>query len=249
MSYPIAYQLYSSRMFPPLEKHYPKLKAMGYEAIEPWLSAYEADAKAFRKSIGDAGLECFGFHFPAIDIIEDTQRYIDYADALEARYLIPAYLDSDDRPTDSETWKLFADRLFKIRKIVEQAGKNLIWHNHEFEFKELDDGLMGIDYIVQAGLRLEIDLAWIQVASLDPLSELKRLSTHIEIVQTKDKRADNDKREFGFARPGVGKLNWEKIKRQVDKIKPDHLVVEHDLPDDWEEFAKLSIHYIRALGY
>ena len=64
MTYPIAYQLYSSRNFPPLEAQFPALRKMGYDAIEPWLPAYEKDAKAFRTALDDTGLKCFGFHMP-----------------------------------------------------------------------------------------------------------------------------------------------------------------------------------------
>ena len=51
MAYPIAYQLYSSRLFPPLEAQFPELKAMGYDAIEPWLPAYAADPVGFRRGL------------------------------------------------------------------------------------------------------------------------------------------------------------------------------------------------------
>ena len=65
MPYPIAYQIYSSRNFPPLEAQLPDLKAMGYDAIEPWLPAYEADdGKSFRRALDANGLKCFGFHMP-----------------------------------------------------------------------------------------------------------------------------------------------------------------------------------------
>ena len=55
MTYPIAYQIYSSRNFPPLEAQLPILKGFGYDAIEPWLPAYEADdGKSFRRALDAA---------------------------------------------------------------------------------------------------------------------------------------------------------------------------------------------------
>ena len=70
MAYPIAYQLYSSRKFPPLEAQFPALKAMGYDAIEPWLPAYEASPKDFRSQLDDAGLGCLGFHMPLAGLVQ-----------------------------------------------------------------------------------------------------------------------------------------------------------------------------------
>ena len=79
MSYPIAYQLYSSRLFLPLEAQFPELKAMGYDAIEPWLPAYEADARGFRRTLDANGLKCFGFHMPLAGLVKEPNRFIDIA--------------------------------------------------------------------------------------------------------------------------------------------------------------------------
>ena len=80
MTYRIAYQLYSSRNFPPLEAQLPILKGFGYDAIEPWLPAYEADdGVSFRRALDDAGLECFGFHMPLAGLVGETQRFIEIA--------------------------------------------------------------------------------------------------------------------------------------------------------------------------
>ena len=85
MPYPIAYQLYSSRNFLPLEAQLPDLKAMGYDAIEPWLPAYEADdGRSFRRALDANGLKCFGFHMPLSGLVGETQRFLDIALTLGA---------------------------------------------------------------------------------------------------------------------------------------------------------------------
>ena len=81
MAYPIAYQLYSSRNFPPLEAQLPILKGFGYDAIEPWLPAYEADdGVSFRRALDATGLKCFGFHMPLAGLVGETV-YIAHTDA------------------------------------------------------------------------------------------------------------------------------------------------------------------------
>lgn len=250
MTYPIAYQLYSSRMFPPILEHLPKLKAMGYTAIEPWLPAYEDDPEIFRKALDNTGLECFGFHFPARCLFNNLARFIDYGKILKAQAVIPAYLDEDERPKNIEEWKAFGDELNKIARSLAKQNLKLIWHNHDFEFIPLEDGSRGIDYLMcHDDIQMEIDLAWILVAGGNPKEELLRFADKIWIVQTKDKRKKGDEREFGFASPGKGLIRWEEILPIVKKINPHHIVVEHDLPDDWEEFALNSIKYLRRVGY
>ena len=97
MTYPIAYQLYSSRNFPPLEAQFPALKKMGYDAIEPWLPAYEKDAKGFRKALDDNGLKCFGFHMPFDGLVNEPNRFIDIALTLGATWMIPPYIPPEQR--------------------------------------------------------------------------------------------------------------------------------------------------------
>lgn len=250
MTYPIAYQLYSSRMFPPIFAHLPKLKAMGYTAIEPWLPAYEDDPKGFRMALDNADLQCFGFHFPAMRLFDDLERFIDYAKILGAKVLIPAYLDEDDRPKDAKEWKTFGMDLDNIAKSLARYDLMLAWHNHDFEFTALKDGSRGIDHLMAYdNIKLEIDLAWVIVAGASPSQELYRFRDKIRIVQMKDKRKKGDTKEFGFARPGKGVIDWAALLHIINDINPDHLVIEHDLPKDWESFASSSIDYLRKLGY
>ncbi len=70
---------------------------MGYDAIEPWLPAYEEDPEAFRRALDDAGLKCFGFHMPLAGLVSEPQRFIEIAQTLGATYLIPPYVTAEER--------------------------------------------------------------------------------------------------------------------------------------------------------
>ena len=90
MAYPIAYQIYSSRKSPPLEAQLPILKGFGYDAIEPWLPAYEADdGRSFRRALDENGLKCFGFHMPLAGLMGEARRFVDIALTLGASWMIP----------------------------------------------------------------------------------------------------------------------------------------------------------------
>ena len=107
MTYRIAYQLYSSRNFPPLEAQLPILKGFGYDAIEPWLPAYEADdGVSFRRALDDAGLECFGFHMPLAGLVGETQRFIDIALTMGTTWMIPPWVSPEERAgAGADYWK------------------------------------------------------------------------------------------------------------------------------------------------
>ena len=77
--YKVAFQLYSSRNFPPLEAQLEGLAKLGYDGVEPFLPNYGDDPAGFRRRIDDAGLACYGFHLPYDGLIADPERFIDIA--------------------------------------------------------------------------------------------------------------------------------------------------------------------------
>ncbi len=140
MNYPIAFQLYSSRKFWPLEPQLKELKAMGYDAVEPWLPAYENGADEFRRMIDDAGLACFGFHMSLQGLVEDPNRFMDIAKKLGATYLIPPYLAPHERGDTTGFWRDLGEKLARGAERAKAAGLKVAWHNHDFEFVAMADG-------------------------------------------------------------------------------------------------------------
>lgn len=251
MTYRKAYQLYSSRNFPPLAAQLPILKAMGYDAIEPWLPAYEEDPGLFRQQLDDAGLACYGFHMPLAGLVEAPQRYIEIAQTLGATYLIPPYVTAEEREPTVSYWRGLGEKLARGAELANAAGLEVAWHNHDFEFVPLADGSRPIDHIFAAGgsgVKFEIDCGWIVRAGADPAAELRRFADRIVIIQTKDTAPLGTKLDDGWTATGDGIIDWQALAPLFEKTKADHLVTEHDNPSDWRAFASRSINHLNALG-
>lgn len=251
MAYPIAYQLYSSRNFPPLLDQLPALKAMGYDAIEPWLPAYDADPRGFRRALDDAGLKCLGFHMPLAGLVETPQRFIEIAQVLGATYLIPPYVAPDERRPTADYWRGLGDKLARGADAAEKHGLAVAWHNHDFEFIPLPDGTRPIDRIFEAGgdmVKFEIDCGWIARAGADPAAELRRFADRIVAIQAKDMAPIGTKEDDGWTATGDGIIDWAGLVPLFRATKADHIVTEHDNPRAWQTFARRSIDYLKALG-
>lgn len=251
MTYPIAYQLYSSRNFPPLADQFPVLKAMGYDAIEPWLPAYEADPALFRRQLDDAGLACYGFHMPLAGLVAEPQRFIDIALTLGATYLIPPYVTAEERQPTADYWRGLGEKLAKGAEAAAPHGLQVAWHNHDFEFVALPDGSRPIDHIFAAGgpsVKFEIDCGWITRAGADPAAELVRFADRIVAIQTKDTAPIGTKEDDGWVATGDGIIDWAALVSLFRQTAADHIVTEHDNPADWQRFATRSINHIKALG-
>lgn len=251
MVWPIAYQLYSSRNFPPLAAQFPLLKAMGYDAIEPWLPAYEADPGLFRRQLDDAGLACYGFHMPLAGLVNEPGRFIDIALTLGATLMIPPWLPPEQRLPTVDNWRKLGRQLAEGAEAAKPHGLKVAWHNHDFEYYPLPDGSRPIDHIFDAGgpdVLFEIDCGWITRAGADPAAELHRYASRIAAIQTKDTAPIGTKADDGWTATGDGIIDWPALFPLFKQTKADHIAAEHDNPADWQSFARRSINYLRAAG-
>ncbi|MBS1180817.1 MAG: sugar phosphate isomerase/epimerase [Proteobacteria bacterium] len=250
MRYQISYQLYSSRNFPPLEAQLPVLKALGYDAIEPWLPAYEADAGAFRRALDQAGLACHGFHMPLSGLVDEPNRFIDIALTLGARYLIPPFVPEEQRINTKDFWKGIGENLAAGAERVGRHGLKVVWHNHDFEYAALPDGSRPIEHILGQGqdVLFEIDCGWVTRAGADPAAELVRYADRIAFIQMKDTALAGTTTDDGWTATGDGIIDWPALVPLMRKTAAEHIVAEHDNPADWQRFAGRSINYMRSLG-
>lgn len=250
MSRKIAFQLYSSRNFPPLEDQLAGLAEFGYDGVEPFLPNYGDDPARFRRQIDAAGLACFGFHLPYDGLVADPGRYIDIARTLGASLLIPPYLPPEARPADANGWREVGRNLARAAELVKAAGLNLAWHNHDFEYQPLPDGSRPIDHLLDAAgsdVGFEVDFAWVTRGGADPLTELRRYGSRMTAIQIKDTKAPGVTEEGGWAPTGDGIVDWRSLWPLFDDTPADHLVVEHDEPADWRRVAVRSLAFAKAL--
>jgi sugar phosphate isomerase/epimerase len=251
MPYRKAYQLYSSRKFPPLAAQLPILKRMGYDAIEPWLPAYEADPALFRRQLDDAGLACYGFHMPLAGLVEEPERYIDIASTLGATVMIPPFVTAEERENTAGYWRGLGEKLARRAERAKPYGLEIAWHNHDFEYAPLPDGSRPIDHIFAAAgpdVRFEIDCGWITRARADVAAELTRYADRIIAIQLKDTAPPGETRDDGWTATGDGIIDWAALVPLFKRTAADHIVAEHDNPGDWQRFAERSIRHMQDLG-
>lgn len=247
--WPVAYQLYSSRLFPPLDAQLPLLRAMGYDAIEPWLPAYDSDPAAFARALRDNGLACMGFHMPLSGLMNETDRFVEIAQTLGARVMIPPWIAPEERGTTADDWRRLGDSLAEGAERVRPHGLRVAWHNHDFEYVPLPDGTRPIDHILAApGVDYEIDIGWLTRAGADPGAELRRHADRIVAIQMKDMAPRGTLVEDGWAATGDGIIDWQALVPLFAQTRADHLVTEHDNPVDWQRTASRSIQFMRRIG-
>ena len=242
-----AYQLYSSRNFPPLGDTLAMLAELGYGAVEGFGGLYgdEAGVAALEAGLKDSGLAMPTAHF-SLDMVE-SGAWRDIAKRLGVETVIVPYIAEPDRPTDTAGWEAFAARLAEAGKPVQDAGLGYGWHNHDFEFTA--DGPHPLDLILGAsdGMLLEFDVAWAVVAGQDPADWIARYGPRIVAAHLKDLAPKGENRdEDGWADLGHGTIAWPEIFAQLQAAGTRHFIMEHDNPSDHHRFASRALAAARA---
>lgn len=248
--YSISFQLYSSRLFPPVEAHLGYLAEVGYDAVELWLPAYETKTTEFRKWMDDADLSCSGIHMPLAGLINEPKRFFDYAHALGTKTLIPPYIPAAERSATADGWRRVGESLGTGAEAAKKEGLKVAWHNHDFEYHRLEDRSRPIDILLESAgpsVDFEIDIGWVTRGWADPAQELQRYADRITTIQLKDTAPPGTATDEGWVPTGDGIIDWKSLYPLFAKTRADVLVVEHDNPTDWKVLAKRSVDYIRAL--
>jgi len=176
--YKLGLQLFTLRaaMASDVEGTLKRVAGMGYQEVETYgfdaerIGYYGLAATAFAQRLRDNGLTAPSGHYDLNRFVsasvDDLKRYVDRcvegARALGQAYITWPLLDADSRTI--EKFKIAAERLNLAGAQVKNAGLQLAYHNHDFEFVE-QNGQTGYEVLLKetdpALVKLQMDLYWI----------------------------------------------------------------------------------------
>ena len=239
----LSYQLYSSRLFPPLEDTLRMLADIGYTHVEGYGALVTDDEAmdALARGLKDTGLTMPSCHM-GLDLCESNpDGVVKIADRFGVETVVIPYIMPEDRPTDAAGWQGFAARLAAVAKALAAAGLKLAYHNHDFEFVPLPDGTLPMDLILEhgQGVLFEYDVAWAVRAGADPMAPITTYGSRIAIAHLKDIAATGEADdEDGWADVGHGTMDWPTLFQALKAAGTRHFVMEHDNPSDHRRFAQ-----------
>lgn len=245
----LSFQLYSSRKFPPLDEQLSTLAALGYTNVEPFGGLYD-DVDGLAAGLKAHGLTAVSGHF-ALDMLEnDLDKAVGIARKLGIRLMVCPYLLPDLRPADTAGWKALGERLAKVAAALKQRGFDFAWHNHDFEFVALPDGSLPIQHVLaDPSVLLELDIAWVVRAGVDPKPWVQGYAGRIASVHVKDIAPAGEKTdEDGWADVGTGVVPWKDLWPEAVKAGTRLMIAEHDNPSDFRRFAEVSAATMKALA-
>jgi sugar phosphate isomerase/epimerase len=228
-------------------------------------------APDLRKVLSDCGLTAPSMHASMADLQTGLNERIDYATTLGTRYLVCSFpWTADSRFRESpgkavvslasgitlDDWKWNAEQLNKIAAVAAKSGLRCGYHNHNMEFRSYD-GVVAYDELLRltdpALVTMEMDLAWVYTAGVDPVKYLKKHADRISLLHVKEVRKDLrtmvDRVQAQTTEVGSGKIDWKHVFKAMEPGRIAHYFVEQENFDRPPlEAVKISFDYLKGLA-
>lgn len=221
------------------------LKKMGLHYVE-LAGTYGLSAEDFKAILDDTGLAVTGAHVGIGDLEADLDKVIAEQKTLGNDFIVIPWLGEADY---KDGWAKVGARILPIAQKVEDAGMQLGYHNHAFEF-EKENGKPGLDILfdtIDADLlQAQVDLFWVHWGKEDPAAYVAKLGKRVRQVHLKDGK---DAPEPTFAEPGTGVIDWDGVLKACRDLHIEAGAIEYDTaPRHPLESIEASVKYFRAKG-
>ncbi len=249
----IGLQLYTVRqdLSQDFEGTLQRVRDIGYEGVE-FCNEFSDHSPAEVRQICDGlGLTIFSNQVPYQLLLTDLDRVIEENKALGVEFVTFPWMEVPIRPgVDPEKFRETVASLGTIGARLREAGFQLLYHNHDFEFALLPDGMSGWDYLFDstdpADVQAELDVCWADYAGADPVALLKAVSGRVPVLHMKD--YVRTERGIGFRPLGEGVIDLQTIIGEAPAAGVRWLCVEQDVPApgaaDRFEGPEISFRYL-----
>ena len=231
-SQPIGVQLYTVRdaIGKDLEGTLARVAEIGYTHVE---GASYGDGKYYGKSPAEfkSLLSSLGLKMPSSHIglpfwKNNVEKTIEDAANVGLEYMIMPWLGENERKS-LDDYKKVIEIMNVANEMAMGSGVTLGYHNHDFEFLELE-GQIPMDMLLKEldpSVIMELDLYWISRVSKDPVEFFTKNKGRVHLWHVKDME---DSKEKVFAPVGTGTIDFKPIFEKAKLSGLKYFFVEQD---------------------
>lgn len=232
---------------------YKYLEAAGYNNGK----FYNLLPEDFKKLVDSKGLILISTHQGGVTFDNIDRQIADVKKAGFKYFVIPVppmghfKYDQKTKTTSMDPdLDFMVNFLNTIGKKCSEAGLQLLYHNHDFEFKENENGVIPMDYILEKTdpeyVNFQMDLFWVTKAGKDPVSYFEKYPGRFKIWHVKDMSSEGK-----FAPVGKGTIDFGKILAQKDLSGMKYYMVEQDATFNHTplEAIKISHEGLEKIGF
>lgn len=231
-----------------------KLSDLGYKNLE--LANYSDGKfygfapKDFKKIVGDLGMNILSSHtqVEAAGItIDNAKKMADDHAELGVKYCVQPWVNEPDR--NIESYKKMVGDWNEVGKIMKGVGIQFGYHNHNFEFVNIDGIVPYYDIFMKEMdpdlITMEIDLFWVTKAGQDPVEMFKKYPGRFQLFHLKDMRTKQDPffdvNKDDVCSVGAGVIDFKTILASKEIAGMKHWFVEDDNQGNGKTFEELEI--------
>ena len=234
-----------------------KIAAAGYSNVEMYgLSAdnkfYGLTVKELAQVLKDNNLISLSGHYAPENFLfdngngDDVKNFCEVGHTLGHQYIILPWMKEEKRKTIDQ-YKILAGRINKAAEICKKANLQLAYHNHDFEFIDMN-GQHGYDIFLNNTdkdlVKMEMDLYWVVRAGYDPVEIFKKHPGRFPLWHVKDMdKVDRTKN----TEVGNGTVDFKTIFANAKLAGVKHYIVEQEnnyVPDIFTSI-KTSCNYTK----
>jgi sugar phosphate isomerase/epimerase len=232
-----------------------KLSDMGYKNLE--LANYSNGKfygyvpAEFKKMVNDLGMDIVSSHtsVEAAGItMESAKKMADDHALLGVKYCVQPWVEEVNRNVESYK-KMIAD-WNQVGAVMKEVGIQFGYHNHNFEFKPTEDGLIPYYDIfmkeMDASLiTMELDMYWATKAGQDPVEMFNKYPGRFQLFHFKDMAQQSapfyDVVKDDITSVGAGLIDFKRIYAARETAGMKYLFVEDDNQGNGKPFEALEI--------
>ena len=183
---------------------------------------------------------------------------LEMAQAADLKHLVFGYIGKGYRES-VDHYKRHAEAANTFGEQCREAGIQLCYHNHAFEFEPLTpDGKTGFDVLIDDletdRCAFEVDVFWVKIGGWDPVETLKKLKGRVSQVHLKDLKSgipiiydEGEVPPEAFQELGDGTINFSEVLRVCSETGVQQCHVEQDQSPDPLASIRQSITHYRSL--
>jgi sugar phosphate isomerase/epimerase len=249
----IALQLYTIRnvIMTDVPGSLKQVSDAGYKYLE--LASYD-DGKfygyepaEFKKLVNDLGMEILSSHTQVEAkgvTLDNAQKMAEDHAKIGAKYCIQPWVVEEARTT-VDSWKKMVADWNKVGEIMKQHGLQFGYHNHNFEFANVEGKIPYYDILMPELdnnlVTMELDLFWATKAGQNPVQIFTNYPGRFQLFHMKDMYTKQDpffttEGVTDFAPVGEGLINFKEILAAKDIAGMKYMIVEQDLTPDGKPF-------------
>lgn len=232
---------------------YAYVEAAGYQEG----TFYGMEPAEFKTFMNELGLEPKSTHMGMTNY-DNADQLISDAKAAGFTYFVIPVPPMGMFTYDPEAQKMGMDGdveelagfLNTIGEKASAAGLQLLYHNHDFELEENEDGVVVLDYLLEntnpEHVNFQLDLYWATRAGADPIVYFENYPGRFKSWHVKD--MDDQER---FAPVSTGTIDFARILEQKETSGMEFYFVEQDMTFNHEPMQAIRISHegLESFGF